>query len=382
MRRSPCAPWHDSHLPRLCRSFTGYNIPSVVISLSLLVPWFVFPAFTASYKFSHLLCLDKAPLTLVNSNNNQRTFNIQHCTSQIHLPVVIMTVYDYLTPFEDQVPKQDHNSQERPFLRPAAEEQATKPSTSIDAQYFDAGPVFFSNPQPFTILPLTSELPPSHEDVPELSHRLSTSSTVSLGSSPCKSCGLIQGAQGLLPERDCCHICPDLARERECPDIHVPSKLEESQAQSRRPRGHLRKRHSLLCESVPLREELTAPEGHSNCHSHADHPLEEECGMLEQESNMLGREASPLEYETSPLGQAADEFEELDSAMSPCNTEAKAKQEERERHYQKAQRQLSTDHSGLSSPYSLHACGNQSNAQPDEVPHSRTRGVSFYGKCL
>jgi hypothetical protein len=308
-----------------------------------------------------------------------------------------MTVYDYLTPFENQVQPQDHLSRELPFLHSDTEVQATKPSASIDTPYFDAGTVFFHQSEPFTILPLTSELPSSHEKVPELSHRVSTpfsSSDVSLASSPCKSCGLIQAAKGLIPEHDCCHMCPDIARERECPDIHVPSEIEESQAQSRRSSGHHRRRHSLLYESASMREEHTTPEEHSNCHSHVDNSLEEECRMLEQESNMLGRESSPLEYEASPLEQAADEPEKLDSAVSPCNadtrvqqSEAKARQEEWERHYrlQKAQKQLLTDNTGPSPPHSLHVCGNQSsvpNAQPGRAPHFGLSTVSFYGKCL
>jgi hypothetical protein len=304
-----------------------------------------------------------------------------------------MTTYDYLTPFEDQVQRQEHLSRELPLLHPDTEVQATKPSTTIDTQYFDAGPVFFNQPQPFTILPLTSEPASSHEKAPELLHRVSThfsSSGASLASSPCKSCGLIQAANGPLSEHDCCHICPDIARERECPDIHVPSEIEESQAQSRRNSSHHRRRHSLLHESAPLREELTTPEDH-NCHSHVGNTLEEECSILEQESNMLRRESNPLEYEASPLEQAADELEKLDSALPPCNTEqqseVKARQEEWERHYrlQKAQKQPLTDNAGLSSPYSLHVCGNQSsvrNAQPGQAPHSGLRTVSFYGKCL
>lgn len=308
-----------------------------------------------------------------------------------------MTVYDYLTPFENQVQTQDHLSQELPFPHPDTEVQATKPSASVDAPYFDAGTVFFHQPQPFAILPLTSELPSSHEKVPELSHRVSThfsSSDVSLASSPCRSCGLIQTAKGLIPEHDCCHICPDIARERECPDIHVPSEIEESQAQSRRSSSHHRRRHSLLYESPPLREELTKPEGHFNCHSHVDNSLEEEYSMLEQESNMLGRESNPLEYEASPLGQAADELEQLDSSVSPCDadakeqqSEAKGRQEEWERHYrlQKAQKRQVTDNSGPSPPYSLHACGNQSSvptARPGKVHKFGLSTVSFYGKCL
>jgi len=308
-----------------------------------------------------------------------------------------MTVYDYLTPFENQVQTQDHLPQELPFPHPDTEVQATKPSASVDKPYFDAGTVFFYQPQPFAILPLTSELPSSHEKVPELSHRVSThfsSSDVSLASSPCKSCGLTQAAKGLIPEHDSCHICPEIARERECPDIHVPSEIEESQAQSRRSSGHQRRRHSLLYESPPLREELTTPEEHSNCHSHVDNSLEEECSMLEQESNMLGRESSPLEYESSPLEQAADELEHLDGAVSPCDadtreqqSEVKGRQEEWEKHYrlQKAQKQLLTDNAGPSPPCSLHGCGNQSSiptARPGKVYDFGLSTVSFYGKCL
>src|SRR5277367_4550369 len=156
-----------------------------------------------------------------------------------------MTVYDYLTPFEDQVTREEHLSRELPLPHSDTEVQATKSSTSIDTPGFDVGPAFFAPPQPFTILPLTSE-------PPELSHRISThssSSDVSPASSPCKSCGLIPADKGLLPEHDCCHICPDIARERECPDIHVPSEIEESRAQDRRSSGHHHRRHSLLNES-------------------------------------------------------------------------------------------------------------------------------------
>jgi len=242
-----------------------------------------------------------------------------------------MTVYDYLTPFEDQVQAKEHLSRELPLLHPDTEVQATKSSTSIDTPYFDVGPAFFSPPQPFNILPLTSELPSSHEKVPELSHRASTqisSSDVSPASSPCKSCGLIPAAKGLIPEHDCCHICPDIARERECPDIHVPSEMDEAQAQSRRSSGHHRRRHSLLYEGAPLRDELNIPEEHSNCHSHVDNPLEEECSMLEQESNMLGRESNQLEYEASPLGQTADVLEKPDSTGSLYNTDSREQQSE------------------------------------------------------
>jgi hypothetical protein len=326
-------------------------------------------------------------------------FNIWLCKSLIHLPVTIMTAYDYLTPFEDQVQRQGHLSRELPLPHPDTDVQATESSTSIGTPYFDAAPAFSNPPQPFTILSLTPEPPSSYKKVPELSHRVSThssSSDVSLASSPCKSCGLIPADKGLLPEHGCCHICPDIARERECPDIHPPSETEESRAQSRRPSGHHRRRHSLLYErpSPVLRDDLDIPEEHSNCHSHVDNSLEEECGILEQESNMLGRESNPLEYEASPLGQVADAPEKLDSAVSPCSTdtrehqsEVKARQEEWERHcrLQKAQKQLLKDNAGPSPPHRLHMYGNQScmcNAQPGKVPDSGLRMVSFYGKCL
>jgi hypothetical protein len=310
-----------------------------------------------------------------------------------------MTVYDYLTPFEGQVKRQEHLSRELPLPHLDTEVQATKTSTSTDTTYFDVGPAFFSPPQPFTILPLTAEPPSSYEKVPELSHRVSShfsSSDVSLASSPCKSCGLISADKGLLPENDCCHICPDIARERECPDIHVPSEIEESRAQNRRSPGHHRRRHSLLYERAPLifRDDLDIPEGHSNCHSHVDNSLEEEGRILEQESNMLGRESNPLEDEASPLGQVAGAPEELDSTVSPCSTdtreqqsEVKARQEEWERHcrLQKAQGQLLKDNTSLSLPHRLHVYGDQScmyNAEPGKVPDSGLPMVSFYGKCL
>jgi hypothetical protein len=310
-----------------------------------------------------------------------------------------MTAYDYLTPFEDQVERQEHISRESPLPHSDTEVRATKSSTSIDTPCFDVGPAFFTPPQPFTILPLTSEPPSSYEKVPELLHRASThssSSDVSVATSPCKSCGLIPADKGLLPEHDCCHICPDIARERECPDIHVPSEIEESRAQSRRPSGHHHRRHSLLNECTPpiLRDDLDTPEEHSNCHSHVDNSLEEECGILEQESNMLERESNPLEYEASPLEQAADAPEKLDSAVSPCSTdtteqqsEVKTRQEEWERHcrLQQAQKQLLKDNAGLLPPHRLHIYGNQSsmcNAEPGNVPDSGLPMVSFYGKCL
>lgn len=246
-----------------------------------------------------------------------------------------MTVYDYLTPFEE------HLSRELPLPHSDMEVQATKSSTSIDTPGFDVGPPFFTPPQPFTILPLTSEPPSSYEKVPELSHRISThssSSDVSSASSPCKSCGLIPVDKGLLPEHDCCHICPDIARERECPDIHVPSEIEESQAQDRRPSGHHRRRHSLLNECAPPipRDDLDTPEEQSN----------------------------PLEYEASPLGQAADAPEKLDGAVSPCSTDTREQQSEVKARQEEWERQLLKDNAGLSPP---HTYGNQS---------------SFYGKCL
>jgi len=310
-----------------------------------------------------------------------------------------MTAYDYLAPFEDQVERQEHLSRESPLPHSDTEVRATKSSTSIDIPGFDVGPAFFTPPQPFTILPLTSEPQSSYEKAPELLHRSSTHSSspdVSLATSPCKSCGLIPADKGLLPEHDCCHICPDIARERECPDIHVPSEIEESRAQSRRPSGHHHRRHSLLNECTPpiLRDDLDAPEEHSNCHSHVDSSLEEECHILEQESNMLERESNPLEYEASPLEQAADAPEKLDSAVSPCSTdtteqqsEVKARQEEWERHcrLQQAQKQLLKDNAGPLPPHRLHIYGNQSsmcNAEPGNVLDSGLPMVSFYGKCL
>jgi hypothetical protein len=346
---------------------------------------------------SHLL-FEQAPL-LLSVEQQSSTFNIWLCKPLIHLPVTIMTVYDYLTPFEGQIKRQEHLSLEIPLPHPDTEVQATKSSTSIDTPCFDVGPAFFNPPQPFTILPLTSEPPSSYEKVPELSRRVSThfsSSDVSLASSPCKSCGLIPADKGLLPGHDCCHICPDIARERECPDIHVPSEIEESRAQNRRHSGHHRRCHSLLYERAPpiLCNDPDIPEEHSNGHSHVDNSLEEGCSILEQESNMLGRESNPLEYEASPLGQAEGAPEKLDSAVSPCTTdtrdqqsEVKAGQEEWERHFrlQKAQGQLLKDNTRLPPPHRLHKYGNQScmyNAEPGNAPDSGLRMVSFYGKCL
>jgi hypothetical protein len=143
-----------------------------------------------------------------------------------------------------------------------------------------------------------------------------------------------------------------------------------------------------------LRGDLDTPEEHSDCHSHVDNSLEEECSILEQESNMLGRESNPLEDEASPLGQAVGAPEKLDSAVSPCGidtreqqSEVKARQEEWERHcrLQEAQGQLLKDNVRPSPPHRLHIYGDQSctyNAEPGNVPDSGLRMVSFYGKCL
>jgi hypothetical protein len=90
---------------------------------------------------SHLL-FEQAPL-LLSVKQQSSTFNIWLCRSPVHLPVAIMTVYDYLTPFEGQAKGQEHLPRELPLPHPDTEVQATKSSTSIDTPCFDVGPAFF-----------------------------------------------------------------------------------------------------------------------------------------------------------------------------------------------------------------------------------------------
>jgi hypothetical protein len=280
------------------------------------------------------------------------------------ITLTTMTIYDYMTPFEDDGHSQEGVSPVVRLPQAMAEKRTTTSSASLETSCLDS-------------------------KVPELHHCASTtptSSDIDSAPAPYHGSGLVHTAEILIPEKPLCCGCAD--------NFGV-SEPKESGPETNKSPDHCHRCHSLLNGGAfpVLQPNFDTTEEQYDNHKHVETLLHDECSPLEQESNLLERESALLEYEASPLEQVAHPLETLDIAMSAYTTEAreqesqlKAMKEEWKGHSPspESQKWPLIGNGRLPPTYYLqiYGCRNYNGDPRPKVPGSGLPPVSYYGKYL
>jgi hypothetical protein len=251
-----------------------------------------------------------------------------------------MTIYDYMTPFEDEDDRQEHVPPLAP-PQPMTKGQAVASPASAGTPRFD------------------------NKTTKPCSCRSNNSSSSDPGSTSSSHGGsdVMHAANGLPVDKTCCYVCADIVGT---------TKHEDSGAQSKMSSNRCQHCHSVLHKRAfpALQTDCYAITETPNCHEHVESPLRNEYNPLEQELNLLEQESTPLKYEASPLEQAARPLEGRDIATAACGTEVGAQQSQPE-----AGKQESKGRCPTLNARKLPLMGS-ARLWPSLRP------VPFYGKCL